>query len=105
MALLTDCASENGFEWCPVHEEALGQVKKVASKTLVLRPMSYTSGEPIFLSTNASKVGAGAWVGHGPPPVTALPAFFYSQKFANTQLHYPMHELELLGIVDVVEIF
>jgi hypothetical protein len=59
MALLTDLASEDGFKWHPVHEEALVQIKKLVSETLLLRGISYTSGEPIFLSIDPSKLGAG----------------------------------------------
>jgi hypothetical protein len=70
-----------------------------------LKPISYTSGELILLFTNASKVEAGAWVGQGPTPETAILVSFYSKRFATTQLHYPVHELELLAIVDVVETF
>jgi hypothetical protein len=71
----------------------------------VLRPISFTSGEPIFLFTDASKVGAGAWEGQGPTPESAIPASCHSKRFATTQLHYPVHELKLLAIVDAVEIF
>jgi hypothetical protein len=104
-APLTDFISEDGFEWCPGHEEALAQIKRLASKTPVLRPISDSSGELIFLFTNLSKVGAGALVGHGPSPETAILASFRSWKFAIIQLYYPLHELELLAIVDVVETF
>jgi hypothetical protein len=97
--------SEDRFEWYAVHKEVLAQIKRLASETPVLRPISYTLGELIFLFTNASKVGQGVWVEQGPPPETAIPASFYSQKFATIQLHYPMQELMLLAIMDTVEIF
>jgi hypothetical protein len=60
MAPLTDLVSEDGFEWRPVYEEALAQIKWLISEMLVLRPISYTSGELIFLFIDASKVGGGA---------------------------------------------
>jgi hypothetical protein len=105
MAALRDLVSEDGFEWCPVDEEVLAPIKRLASETPVSMPICYTSGEPIFLFTDTSKLGAGAWVGQGPSPETAIPASFHSKRFATTQLHYPVHELELLAIVDVVETF
>jgi hypothetical protein len=71
----------------------------------VLRPISYTSQEPIFLFTNISKVGAGTWVRQGPTPETTILAFCYSLKFATTQLYNPLYKLKLLTMVDVVEIF
>jgi hypothetical protein len=63
MALLTDLISKARFKWYPAYEDVLGQIERLASETPVLRPVSYNSGEPIFLFTNPSKVAAGAWVG------------------------------------------
>jgi hypothetical protein len=59
MAKLLDLISEDGFEWHPIHEEALVQIKRLAKEIPVLRPISYTSRELIFQFTNAFKVGAG----------------------------------------------
>jgi hypothetical protein len=70
-----------------------------------VKSISYTSGELIFLLTDAFKVRTGAWVGQGPTPETAIPVSFHSQKFATIQLHYPMHELKLLALMDAVETF
>jgi hypothetical protein len=60
MALLTDLLSEDGFQYCPVREEVLEQIKRLTSETPVLRPISHTLGEQIFLFTDVSKVGPGA---------------------------------------------
>jgi hypothetical protein len=67
--------------------------------------ITYTSGEPIFLFPDASKVGAGAWVGQGHIPEPTILASFQGERFATTQLHYPVLELKLLAIVDAVETF
>jgi hypothetical protein len=83
----------------------LGQIERLVSEIPVLRPISFTAGELIFLFTNASKVGLGAWVGQGPTPETTTPTSFHSQKLATTQLYYSVHELKLLAIVDTVEMF
>jgi hypothetical protein len=74
MALLTDLISEDGLDWHPVYEEAFAQIKRLVSETPVLRLTSYTSGEPIFLFTDASQVAAGVWVGQGPIPENVLQA-------------------------------
>jgi len=78
------------------------QVKHLAKNIITLRPIDYQSRHPIYLFTDASKVGAGPWIGQGPSPEKAHPAAFHSRKFATSQLHYPVHELELLAIVDAV---
>jgi hypothetical protein len=59
MAPLTDLVSEDGFKWHPVPEEALTLIKRLASKIPLLKPISYFSGEQIFLFTNICKLGAG----------------------------------------------
>jgi hypothetical protein len=102
---LSDLISQEVFEWHPIHEEAFKQVKRLAENTPILRPLDYESPDPIYLFTDASQVGAGAWVGQGPTPQTAQPAAFHSRKFQTSQLHYPVHELETLAIVDAVQAF
>jgi len=81
------------------------QVKHLAKNITTLRPIDYQSRHPIYLITDASRVGAGAWIGQGPSPEKAHPAAFHSRKFATSQLHYPVHGLELLAIVDAVHSF
>jgi len=55
-----------------------------------------------FISSPISKVRAGTWISQGPSSEKAHPAVFYSRKFATSQLNYPVHELELLAVVDAV---
>ena len=69
------------------------------------RPIDYQSPYPIYLFTDASKVEAGAWIGQGLSPEKAHPATFHSGKFPTSLLHYPIHELELLAVVDAVQSF
>jgi hypothetical protein len=103
MVPLTDLIFANGFEWLLVYKEALVQIKRLVSKTPLWRPISYTLEESIFLFTNTFKVGAGGWVGQGSTHETAIPASVHGEKFVITQLHYPVHELEHLAIVNIVE--
>jgi hypothetical protein len=70
-----------------------------------LEPISYTLGERILLFTDASKVGAAVWVGQKPTPESAIPVSLHSKRFTTIQQHYPVHELELLAIVDAVKAF
>ena len=104
-APLSDLLSQNEFEWRLLHEEVFQQIKHLAKNITTLRPIDYQSPNPIYLFTNASKVGAGAWIGQRPSPENAHPATFHSGKFATSQLHYPVYELELLAIVDAVQSF
>jgi len=100
-----DQLSQNEFEWRPLNEKAFQQVKHLAKNIITLRPIDYQSRHPIYLFTDSSQVGAGSWIGLGPSPEKAHLAAFYSRKFATSQLHYPVHELELVALVDVVQSF
>ena len=61
-APLWDLLSPNQFQWRPLHEEAFQQIKHLAKNITTLRPIDYQSTNPIYLFTDASKVGAGAWI-------------------------------------------
>jgi hypothetical protein len=76
MAPLTDLISEVRFEWHPVHKEVCVYIYRLASEILVLRPISYTLGELIFLFTVVFKVGVGTCIGQGPTPAITIPASF-----------------------------
>ena len=104
-APLSDLTSQEEYEWRPIHAEAFTQIKQLAAETIPLRPVDYNSDQTVYLVTDASKVGAGAWVGQGTSPESAYPAAFHSRKFATSQLHYPVHELELLAVVDAIQAF
>jgi len=75
---LSDLLSQNEFEWRPLHVEAFQQVRHLAKNIITLRPIDYQSRHPIYLFTDASKVGAGAWIGQGPSPEKSQPAAFHS---------------------------
>ena len=75
-APLSDLTSQEEYEWRPLHEEAFQQVKRLANETLPLRPIDYKSTDTVYLITDASKVGVGAWVAQGPSPESAYPAAF-----------------------------
>jgi hypothetical protein len=87
------------------YEEVLLQIKRLTSETPVFRPISYTLEELIILFTDIFRVGTGAWVGQEPTPETTIPISFHSQKLATTHLHYPVHELKHLAIVDAGKTF
>jgi hypothetical protein len=73
--------------------------------TLILCPIDYDFKDPNYLFTDAFQVGTGACVGQGPTSETPQPAAFHSRKFQTSQLHYSVHELETLAIVDAVQAF
>jgi len=77
-APLSDLLSQNKFQRRPRPEVAFQQVKHLAKNITTLCPVDYQSRHPIYLFTDTSKVGAGAWIGQGPSPDKAHPAAFHS---------------------------
>ncbi|WP_442959988.1 Ty3/Gypsy family RNase HI domain-containing protein [Providencia sp. PROV201] len=59
----------------------------------------------MWLITDASNVGVGAWVGQGPTSDTARPAALHSRKFSNAQINYGTTDKEALAIIDALHSF
>ena len=57
---LLDLLSQSEFEWRPLHEESFQQIRMLTRSITPLRHIDYQSPHPIYLFTDASKVGAGA---------------------------------------------
>jgi hypothetical protein len=70
-----------------------------------MKPIGYQSGIPIWLITDASQSGVGAWVGQGAIPEIARPAALHSTKFNNAQSNYGTTDKEGLAIVDALAAF
>ena len=80
-------------------------VKQLVSRYEVMKPINHESEKPIWLITDASDTGVGAWVGQGPTSDTARPAALHSQKFSNAQMNYGTTDKEALAIVDALETY
>ena len=71
-----------------------------------MRPLRYgDKEEPVWLITDASEIGVGAWVGQGLTPETARPAAFHNRKFTSSQMNYGTTNKEALAIVDALNTF
>ena len=71
------CGDRVKFKWEPIHDASLQQVKDIISTEAILKPINYESTDPIFLITDASVKGIGAWIGQGPSIQDIQPAAFY----------------------------
>src|SRR5436305_933865 len=105
MAPLTELTGNKKFDWTPLCETAFQNTKKLADQAPILQPLNYESDDQIFLASDASTVGIGAWIGQGPTFYKARPASFYSRKLNSAEHNYPTHDLELLAIVAALRAF
>ena len=85
--------------WGSKEEGAFEAIKKIVTSLPVLRPLDQDSSEPIWLMTDASKVGIGAVLLQGEDWRTARPCGFWSRQYISAERNYPTHEQELLGVV------
>ena len=70
-----------------------------------MRVRDNDSTDPIYLITDASDIGVGAWLGQGPDLNSLKPARFYSRKLNPSQLNYLTKNKELLAIIAAVRFF
>ena len=94
------CGDTFKFKWEPIHDVSLQQVKDIITAEAILKPINYDSTHQIFLITDASVKGIGAWIGQGPYIRDIQTAAFYSRKFKPAELNYNVAEKETLAIID-----
>jgi len=97
--------STTKWDWTHTHQKSFELIKQMLSADPAVRPLDYESADPIFLVTDASLIGTGAWVGQGPSVSEIQPAAFHSRKFNSAELNYLTFDKELLAIVDELEHF
>jgi len=102
---LTSLTGTEEFVWTATHDQAMENVKRAVSHNEVMKPIDHESALPIWLITDASDSGVGAWVGQGETADTARPAALHSRKFSNAQMNYGTTDKEALAIVDALAAF
>jgi len=102
-ALLTEVSGNAEWLWTDLQEAAFEAVKRAADKHKVLRPINYNKRDMIWLFTDASRTGTGAWIGQGPTRDAARPAAFHSRKLMPSQSNYSTHQREMRAIIEAME--
>ncbi|SJL16373.1 uncharacterized protein ARMOST_19895 [Armillaria ostoyae] len=92
----------NAFNWRPIHQRCFDMIKRICSKTPVLRPIDSRLKEPIWVVCDTSKSGVGVMYGQGELWQSCRLAGFMSKKFTNAQHNYRVHELEMLAILEAL---
>jgi len=104
-ASLTELSGNTEWLWTDLQEAAFEAVKRAADKHNVLRPIDYNKPDRIWLFTDASPTGTGPWIGQGPTRDAVRPAAFQSRKLTPSQSNYPIHQQEMLAIIEAFEAF
>jgi len=101
-APLTALTGTAEFVCTALHDAAMSNIKKLIAGVRIMKAVDYKSGVMIWLITDASLSGCGAWVGQGDTPEPARPAALHSRKFTDTQHNYRTTNKEALAIIDAV---
>ena len=56
------CGDTIKWQWLPIHDISLQQVKDIIGGEAILQPLDYKSQDTIYLVTDASLMGIGAWI-------------------------------------------
>jgi hypothetical protein len=95
-----DC-NERFPEWTQKYQDAFEAIKRivVSRECLTIIDHTKTPGMKIFVTTDASERATGAVLSFGTTWETARPVAFESMMLKGVELHYPVHEKELLAIL------
>ncbi|GAA6057973.1 hypothetical protein JCM3770_004593 [Rhodotorula araucariae] len=85
--------------WNAREEKVFDCLERIVTSLPVLKPLDQDSEVPIWLMTDASKVGIGAVLPQGQDWKTASPCRFYSRQCIAAEKIYPTHKQELLAII------
>jgi hypothetical protein len=109
MGVLTPLSSgSKPWRWSHTEQRAFDEVKTIVDTWRDNHRLSVDyspKAHPIFLNTDACCTGASGYVSQGLDWKTAKVVTFWSGKFNSAQQNYPVHEQELLAIVESLKHF
>jgi hypothetical protein len=87
--------------WTPEHHHAFESIKALVVSHDCLTTIDHQNpgDNHIFVTCDASQRCTGAVLSSGPTWETARPVAFESRQLHNAELHYPIHEQEMLAII------
>ena len=86
----------NGMDKC------FESIKALATRALILKPVDFSSNEPVWVIMDGSKTGVSMVYGQGKNWEQCHPAGFLSKKFSNAQHNYCMHEHETITVLEAL---
>ena len=100
---LTRKATE--FHWNPEQDNAFNKLKALVTKAPALRPINYTSNQPVILSVDTSIYGVGFILSQEDEQGRRAPARYGSLPLKPNELKYGQSKLELYGLFRALKRF
>jgi hypothetical protein len=97
------------WEWRDIHEKASRRMKELIGSAEVLVPLDLRKEvmqdpeKRIYLVSDASLSGGGGYICQGETLEKARPTVYHSCIFTPAQTNYPIHEQDLIALVDIVK--
>jgi len=104
-APLTSHPGTEELVWAVTHDHAMDNVKRAVALNQIMKLIDHELALPIWLITEASDTGVGAWVGQGETADTARPAARHSRQLSNARMNYGTTDKAALAIVDALTAF
>jgi hypothetical protein len=109
MGYLSGMTSEGrAWRWDDTAQRSFDEVKKIVNdhRDRRRKALDYSEGAPpIWVTTDGCLTGGGGFVSQGDDPTTASVVGFWSGKWSSAQQNYPVHELELLALIETLKRF
>ncbi len=110
--LQTICTNNIPFRWSPLHQKCFNQIKVIACKTPILKPITWDippgvtpdnqNNYNMWVIMDTCPAGVGTVLAQGWDWKSSRPAAFMSKKFTATQCSYFGYELEALGMLEAL---
>ena len=109
MGHLTSLTADSKFwRWDDMAQQSFDKVKQIVSdhRDKCHRALDYSPGaHPIYVTMDGCLTGGGGYVSQGETPDDATVIAFWSSKWNAAQQNYPVHEQELLSLVETLKRF
>ena len=101
-------AETRPWKWDDTAQRSFEKVKQIVHEHRDNRrkALDYRAdADPIYVTTDGCLTGGGGYVSQGKDPATANVVAFWSGKWNAAQQNYPVHEQELLALVETLKRF
>jgi hypothetical protein len=96
-APLDECRNDKTIVWTPARSKAFEELKQLFNKNILLQHVDWK--KKIYLTTDASQFGVGAWIGQIDENGDLLPIICVSKKLDKTQRRWPATKRELYALM------
>jgi hypothetical protein len=96
-APLEECRNLKVIEWTEVRVKAFEELKKLFASNILLHHIDW--GKKVYLTTDASQFGIGAWIGQIDQRGKLVPVICASRKLSSSEQRWPATKRELYGLM------